>query len=833
MADDRAARKKALDEKKRRLEEIKARRRGVAAAGDDVVSTATSSAANGNLDSYIDELLKTSTPGIVSIASEEYAAATVTASTTVEKQAAEATRPSPPTAAVERPSSSAAPVESSSAAASMKAVETFEIAIQCEEDDFPPPSLIDEEESKPSDGDSDHDDDDEAPAADDDDGEGQDGNNKGGISASSPSRNNNNNDDGQLNSSFSLQTAQQTVEPLTDEEKSKLLSSQPFSHFLSTASKRVERLLGASSDEGMLFAWGGGMSGFGGGGGIDYAVDYATDGDEEYYSDDEAVADGVGSNTSRMKKRRNKKSQQKAPYQQGGFFTTKSTYEFARWTQGRDVTDIEWCPSHKEWVLASYNSVSGALGGGGSVVNSGAIRNTEGGEASGVKEALASYYSSNNNNPSTRYLSPREPSSSFLQNSNPQNTNSSSSSSSYTIPNEGIISIYNLLMPERPEHIFCSGCPILHSQFHPTEHPKLVLGGASSGQILVWDARVGRYPVQRSSVTSGGHDCELVGMKVLSDGGAAAGGGAGGSMSTSKLVTASSDGKINYWSVSNLREPVEYVTVNANLSCLDVLPYGNEGVVCGDERGGVHAVFAGSGTSAAASATSSSSKRVVRTLYSGGGGGGLATTASPLDDELDNLEEEKVDMGHYGMVTSVSTRPYMTPSNTPRSSKESTDASSGGMSKGFLRGAGGLVVTTGVDWSTKLWAPAYSDLPLMSFLSSSYDYMCDAQWSPVHPSVFATASSNGTLSLWNLATSLDQPVSGTDGIPIDNLAAGGDSSRRGLNRLKWSADGRRMAVASGDKLHVLGVGEDIWKSKGDEESRVMNNLVSRGFIQEV
>ncbi|EED91367.1 cytoplasmic dynein intermediate chain-like protein [Thalassiosira pseudonana CCMP1335] len=411
-----------------------------------------------------------------------------------------------------------------------------------------------------------------------------------------------------------------------------------------------------------------------------------------------------------MKRRRNKKSQQEAPYQQGGFFTTKSTYEFARLTQGRDVTDIEWCPSHKEWVLASYNSVSVGLGGGG------------GGGGS------------------------------------------------------GIISIYNLLMPERPEHIFCSGCPILHSQFHPTEHPKLVLGGASSGQILVWDARVGRYPVQRSSVTSGGHDCELVGMKVLSDGGAA-GGGAGGSMSTSKLVTASSDGKINYWSVSNLREPVEYVTVNANLS-------------------------------------------FVRTLYSGGGGG-LATTASPLDDELDNLEEEKVDMGHYGMVTSVSTRPYMTPSNTPRSSKESTDASSGGMSKGFLRGAGGLVVTTGVDWSTKLWAPAYSDLPLMSFLSSSYDYMCDVQWSPVHPSVFATASSNGTLSLWNLATSLDQPVTG------------GDSSRRGLNRLKWSADGRRMAVASGDKLHVLGVGEDIWKSKGDEESRVMNNLVSRGFIQEV
>lgn len=41
-----------------------------------------------------------------------------------------------------------------------------------------------------------------------------------------------------------------------------------------------------------------------------------------------------------------------------------------------------------------------------------------------------------------------------------------------------------------------------------------------------------------------------------------------------------------------------------------------------------------------------------------------------------------------------------------------------------------------------------------------------------------------------------------------------------------------MAVASGDKLHILGVGEDVWKTKGDEEGRVMHNLISRGLIQQ-
>ena len=97
----------------------------------------------------------------------------------------------------------------------------------------------------------------------------------------------------------------------------------------------------------------------------------------------------------------------------------------------------------------------------------------------------------------------------------------------------------------------------------------------------------------------------------------------------------------------------------------------------------------------------------------------------------------------------------------------------------------------------------------------------------MHPSIFATASSNGTLNLWNLSTSLDQPISGSEGIRIDD-----STTSAGLNRIQWSADGRRMAVASGDQLHILGVGDDLWKSKGDEESRVLSNMISRGFILE-
>ena len=87
------------------------------------------------------------------------------------------------------------------------------------------------------------------------------------------------------------------------------------------------------------------------------------------------------------------------------------------------------------------------------------------------------------------------------------------------------------------------------------------------------------------------------------------------------------------------------------------------------------------------------------------------------------------------------------------------------------------------------------------------------------------------MNIWNLASTIDQPVNGTEGIPINVGGAPGDSNQ-GLNCLQWSSDSRCLAVASGDKLHVLGVGEHVWKAKGDEEGKVMSNLISRGLIQQ-
>jgi len=705
---EREARQKALAEKKRRLEEIKARRRQpTSTSGGTTTKTTTDTGGSSGLDSYIDDLLNTTAPGLKGLSAADTtsnATASSTDATVVSKEESKAATDTEKKEDESTPCSTEnttqpAPSQQTEAPQTPK-VETFEIAIQCMEDDFPPPSLVDEDEEK---------DDEDGDESSQDGSSAEDNEQRGGQSTSSIMRTTSYED-----RTSSTQQTSDIPQPLllSESEKEKLLSSQPFNTFLSTASKRVERLLGASDMNmyGILNGSGWGVTGSSssivgdgsgvsgnGGGVVDFSIDYANDNedDEEYYDDsDDELADGVSSsattNSTRRKKRRSKKKAKEEAYQTGGYFNARATYEFPKFTNGRNVTDIEWCPGHKEWVLASYNAVSGSNARDGLNEVSGS-----GGEGKGTTKGMPS------SNPTTRHLNPLDPSSSFLQ-----------TSSSSAIPNEGIVAIYNLSMPSRPEHLFCAGCPILHSQFHPTEHPKLILGGGSSGQVLVWDSRVGRYPVQRSAnaVTGGGHDCELVGMKVLGNDNNTGGGGAGG-LSTSKLVTASSDGKVNYWSVSNLREPIEHVKVNANLSCLEVL-HGNtnEGIVCGDERGGLHTILAGTGRDG-----SSSNKRIIRTLHPGG----VVVTADDdnvMDDNDTSAAAELAEMGHYGMVTSVATRPIMPPSgSTPRLGNKETTSELGGSSKGFSRGAGGsqifkrqvaYEIKMGLapeDWSHQLW----------------------------------------------------------------------------------------------------------------------------------
>lgn len=137
---------------------------------------------------------------------------------------------------------------------------------------------------------------------------------------------------------------------------------------------------------------------------------------------------------------------------------------------------------------------------------------------------------------------------------------------------------------------------------------------------------------------------------------------------------------------------------------------------------------------------------------------------------------------HFGMVTAVSTK------------KD-------------------LVLSSGVDWTVKLMR---NEKEIWSVVSNSYDYMSDVQWNPLHPSLFATASSSGTVGLWNLAESTEEAQG--------EIVVEPPGSGVGINKVRWSADGRRMLVASAERVHVLSLAGDVLRQKGDEEDRMMSLL---------
>ena len=153
------------------------------------------------------------------------------------------------------------------------------------------------------------------------------------------------------------------------------------------------------------------------------------------------------------------------------------------------------------------------------------------------------------------------------------------------------------------------------------------------------------------------------------------------------MVTGATDGRLNFWSLTNLRDPAESLQLGDSVSCLAVAPE-SETLVCGDEMGNLFTIQSNQTTL---------------------GGGGQRSKRKVAKLEPGN------DEGHFGMITALSTKTL----------KASARA---GLTKGFLRGSGGLFLSAGVDWSVKLWGPAYTDKPLMSLVSHSYDYMSDVQW---------------------------------------------------------------------------------------------------------
>lgn len=156
--------------------------------------------------------------------------------------------------------------------------------------------------------------------------------------------------------------------------------------------------------------------------------------------------------------------------------SSRQVYACAKWTAGRDITGIDWSPLHRELVLSTYGMPSGSKQ-----------------KGSGAVAAVVPH-----DTPSSS-LTPR----------------------SGELQSDGLALVWSLTMPSRPEHILTCGSPVTAGRFHPSEST-LILGGCESGQLVVWDVRAGRLPVQKSSLTGAvankGHVFPIAGIDII-DGG--------------------------------------------------------------------------------------------------------------------------------------------------------------------------------------------------------------------------------------------------------------------------------------------------------------------------
>ncbi|KAL8723974.1 MAG: hypothetical protein Q9181_007043, partial [Wetmoreana brouardii] len=321
----------------------------------------------------------------------------------------------------------------------------------------------------------------------------------------------------------------------------------------------------------------------------------------------------------------------------------------------------------------------------------------------------------------------------------------------------GLLQIWNLHLHSRPEYTFHSTSDLLTAQFSPF-HPSLLLAGTYSGQLLLWDTRSrSPLPSQKTPLTGaagGGHTHPIYSIAVV------------GTQNANNIISCSTDGVVCGWTMDMLAQPQEYLPLRApppskteDMSplCMAFPPADPTSFLVGTEEGTIYPCH-----------------RYDRA-------GAVAGTDTRLRYKA-----------HTAPVMSLDFHPARGPID-----------------------FGDLYLSTGLDWSIKLWKshPASSTSVAATAPSSATgatasnteiitplldlnreDVVYDAKWSPQKPGVFAAVDGAGALEIWDLTVDTEVPVSrvSPDGNKVAQLQGGGAFAAKSLNKVAWEEkEGKR------------------------------------------
>lgn len=361
----------------------------------------------------------------------------------------------------------------------------------------------------------------------------------------------------------------------------------------------------------------------------------------------------------------------------------------------------------------------------------------------------------------------------------------------------GLVLVWNIHAPSRPEYVFYASSDVLVARFSPF-HRNLIVGGCYNGQVCVWDTRSTHrngQPERRTPPANPssnlGHTHPIFSLSIV------------GTPNAHNILTADTDGVVCSWSFDMLTQAQEYLvlsTPSTGIRYDDVvapmsMSFPNSDptfFLVGSEQGSIYAChrYDRAGTKAGVDA---------RLKYS----------------------------GHTAPVMSTQYHPGRGP----------IDVSD-------------LVLSSSSDWTIKLWharpaattttataaALANSDA-MQESVKPILDIPCedlvyDAKWSPNKPAVFAAVTGAGELEVFDLLTDTEVPV--TRASPSKTKLANSAQILpfKGLNKLAWEGkQGKFLAVGGLDGVvTVYEVGRGLYCGAGEADVREWQrtkNVVSR------
>jgi dynein intermediate chain, cytosolic len=344
---------------------------------------------------------------------------------------------------------------------------------------------------------------------------------------------------------------------------------------------------------------------------------------------------------------------------------------------------------------------------------------------------------------------------------------------------DGLVQIWNMHLHDRPEFVFHAPSDVLAAKFSPF-HPNLIVGGAYSGQVFLWDTRAKSAPVQKTPLTGAGHSHPVYSVDIV------------GTQNANNIISCSTDGVLCGWTVDMLAQPQELLTLTSP-------PPSKTEDLC---------------------PTCMAFPQTDPTFFLVGSEEGTIFPCHRYDraGSKAGVDQRVSYRGHAAPVMSMDFHP--------------------------ARGAvdlGDLVLTTSLDWTVKLWrvrAPAATSTtgslsaetasitPVLDFTRE--DVVYNAAWSPVKPGVFSVVDGAGNVEVWDLTVDTEVPISKAQ---PSSRKEGRSMMSKSLNRISWEqTEGKRLAVGGLDgAVTVFEVGPDLGgkDSARNEEWTSVKKLVAR------